>query len=254
MGQYLGMKEMESVLSVLIPRYKMHANVTFDTLDTHWDIANQPNIVHKVTIERRNVCINLCGAHSTGKTHLINQLREDLEPDPVSGTARFSFIVEIARGIMSERSWNRDTLSAHPSVLRKLQTLILMKQNDVESNAIRLGHSFVSDRGLDPLAYLLFYCHKGEFHDACNLPCVKSMVKRCIHHSLVIILAPTTQCLQDDGIRWTSDLDESNRFSRCMKIDVLKRFNIPFFEIPACVPLEHRKLVVLCLLKAAGGL
>jgi cytochrome P450 len=55
-GQYLAMLEMKVVLSVILPRYKfrtINRKETLETLETHWDIANQPTSDCLMTCEER---------------------------------------------------------------------------------------------------------------------------------------------------------------------------------------------------------
>lgn len=243
------MAELKAVFSVLIPKFIMRADVTLRSLNTHWDIANQPTEVHKVTIERRDLSINICGAHSTGKTYLLNELRGTHGDTIISNCC---FISEIARTIMAQNGWTRNDLKSNSPEFIKLQELILHQQNESELSALQNGSMYISDRGLDPLAYLSFYSTDSEFSRVCALPQVQKMVGRYQRESITILLEPSALCIRDDGTRWLSDLEELNKFTLCFEI-MLQMLSVPYVKIPCTVPLHCRKAVVSIIYNAAGG-
>ena len=78
------------------------------------------------------------------------------------------------------------------------------------------------------------------------------MVRRYKYGAIVILLEPSDLCIQDDGTRWLSDLQELNKFSVCLE-KILEKLLIPYVKIPSTVPLHCRKTAVSIIHRAAGG-
>lgn len=66
--------------------------------------------------------IYICGAHSSGKTTLLNDLRPHLDD--------FKAVEEVARGIIKKHGWTRDDFlpDKHPEVFQQLNEEIVSAQ------------------------------------------------------------------------------------------------------------------------------
>jgi aromatase len=101
-GKYLGMAEMKACLAVIVPlfQFKLPPNGdSLESLETKWEIANQPKNVQKVIFLKRSVNLVVTGAHSTGKTTLCNEISAEVS------LFEGNKVQELARGILNEKGW-----------------------------------------------------------------------------------------------------------------------------------------------------
>ncbi|GAB1319469.1 hypothetical protein MFIFM68171_09679 [Madurella fahalii] len=168
--------------------------------------------------------IYIIGAQCTGKTTLVNNLREHFSTHPhphpnsnpdqpgQTGTPPPVIISELARSVIKAHDFTtRDVRS--PTRSLALQQLILAAQAAAERDAVSQGRWFISDRsGADPIAYALRYvgevttrrvlCGSDEWRE----------LKGRMQRSLVVVCeagAEAAGWLTDDGVRlMPEDLDE----------------------------------------------
>ncbi|CAM1306704.1 Uncharacterised protein g4438 [Pycnogonum litorale] len=179
--------------------------------------------------------IFLCGAHSTGKTTLINKLKREL-PNIKSEA-------EYARNVIKRMGLNRDSFDwkKHPEVFEKVQLEILNEQSQMYRRHEKDNEDYIADRGIDPLVYARYYL--GE--DALNRLLSQSLTKSCIERfrtSLTFVLLPQPECVDDDGFRIKPVLSDLQGFTDHL-IELLNQLNINYFVIDF-LDLEQRKQFV----------
>lgn len=76
--------------------------------------------------------IYICGAHSTGKTTLLNDLKPHL---------KINFVEEVARNIIQKHNWKREDFlpDVHPSTFTQLNKEILQAQVNIEFENVESG-------------------------------------------------------------------------------------------------------------------
>lgn len=240
-GRWLGTDEMKATLSILTTRYKFSTKgkVTLKGLETHWDIANQPKsneLIH-VTKQRRGIPIIITGAHSTGKTTLLEQLVQLNDND-----IQFNVIREIARNFLKTKGWTREILSTNKAVLKECQFELLKLQNIAEQKMLENG-TFISDRGLDPVAYLRWHGEYDSADEALTQPYTKEPIKR-YKSCFTVMIEPTNECIHDDSTRMMSTLDELLRLNNILE-KLLQEHQLPYFIVSKDIPLNKRAETVM---------
>lgn len=253
-GQHLGLCEVYSVLAVLLNRFEITSHTpgvfrepaspshqpalpSLSSLDTRWDIANQPVKPVCMRIRRRHVGVVLCGSSSSGKT----TLRTALQQRPAM--AGLAPIGELARTIMEENKWTRETLQAEGwGLFVRLQEMILHRQDSIEQKCVAQQQGFVSDRGLDPLMYLAT-CRgvtdrARDWRAWKDTPCLQSLIARH-RRCLVVLLEPVEKLLKDDNERIVPTIAEAQLQTEQLK-SILDELGIPFYCIPSSLPLHAR--------------
>ena len=166
--------------------------------------------------------ILLCGASSVGKTTLAT--------DWCSRHPNFKHIQEVARTIMEKRSITREDLTSSLSGDKKLfldlQYWIFEEQNELERQHIQNGHSFISDRGPDPLAFASFYADSAAVEKLASTPSAISCLER-YRDCLIVILSPLEKC-SDDGVRLMStEYRDRILFTECL-CSLLRNYGLPY--------------------------
>ena len=100
----------------------------------------------------------ICGAQSTGKTTLLN----DLISEPGQDLHKVN---EIARNIIAENDWQREDFdpNTRPDTFYDLQVKILRAQSRIDKELCSKNRSYISDRGLDPIIYCQVYLGEEWF-------------------------------------------------------------------------------------------
>lgn len=149
-------------------------------------------------------------------------------------------------GVEQPQSWLEEEIN-----FKRLQTEILLQQDAWESE---LKHPCViSDRGLDPLAYLQWRGLGNVSSQQEETKHVRRIMGRH-RHALVIMLEPRKDCLCDDGVRiYSENIEELQEFNNRFAKTVYDANDIPFFAVPAVVPLGAREAVVKVLYRLCGG-
>ena len=166
--------------------------------------------------------ILLCGASSVGKTTLAT--------DWCSRHPNFKHIQEVARTIMEKRSITREDLTSSLSGDKKLfldlQYWIFEEQNELERQHICMGHSFISDRGPDPLAFASFYADSAAAEKLASTPSAISCLER-YRDCLIVLLSPLEKC-SDDGVRLMSaEYRDRIHFTECL-CSLLCNYGLPY--------------------------
>jgi predicted ATPase len=116
----------------------------------------------------------ICGAHSTGKTTLLNRLLS--EPDQ----NQLHAVNEVARNIIAENGWQKNDFDPkiNPHIFYDLQVKILQAQLRIDEEFCNQNRSYISDRGLDPIIYCQMYLDEEWFHKIMYSTEAKECVKR----------------------------------------------------------------------------
>ena len=166
--------------------------------------------------------IILSGASSVGKTTLAN--------DWIEKHTEYAHISEVARDVMKQHSLTREDLieslkTTDKATFLQLQKLIFEEQNRRELLLCESGHSFISDRGPDPLAYVYLKKSPEAADELAKTNAASSCLKR-YQNSLVVVLSPLATPT-DDGFRLVPDKREQDDFTRILR-EQLEKHRIPY--------------------------
>ena len=115
----------------------------------------------------------ICGAHSTGKTTLLDRLLSELDQNLVA-------VDEVARKIIAEQGWQRKDFDPkiHPDTFYELQLKILQEQLRKDKELCDKNTPYISDRGLDPIIYCKMYLGEEWLQKIMNSIEAKECIKR----------------------------------------------------------------------------
>lgn len=177
-----------------------------------------------------NPPIYIIGAQCTGKTTLINALRDYFSSS--CPTLRLLVIPELARGVLQRHNITGDDVQRGHLTAMQLQRVILERQFEAEKS-LQTHDLMLSDRsGLDPIAYS--YQYGGASYAQALTGTEEWQSLRCsMQQSLVILCEPLTAWLTDDGERLMPKthqewLDLHHRFLR-----LLQETSIDFHLLPS---------------------
>lgn len=161
----------------------------------------------------------ICGAHSTGKTTLVNEVGKELN---------LHVEAEVARNVITDLNLRREDFdpNSNPEKFEQLQEKILEAQSVVEKRNSRTGTSYIADRGIDPLVYALVYLGEDSMKKLLDLPTCKESINR-YRNSLVFVVQPFPECLCPDHIRLVPKMDELLEYTNKMEA-ILQENEIPY--------------------------
>ena len=177
--------------------------------------------------------IYFMGAQSTGKTTLASWL---------SGELMLPLLPEVARGVARQMKKSIEEIRKSEELVNEFQERIFLTQCEQESFLQDIG--FVSDRGLDNLAYAAE--HTNALHDILrrNTEIFREAVHR-LANSTVFFIRPEKAVLTDDGERPDADLE----WESVVRIDSMIKFTLQYFGIEyheiTWLDLDARKKFVL---------
>ncbi|KAK4196114.1 AAA domain-containing protein [Triangularia verruculosa] len=153
--------------------------------------------------------IYIVGAQCTGKTTLVNNLRNYF--DSASSQEPPLLITEVARTVLKKHSFTAADV-VDPDRSMQLQSLILQAQASVEREAANSSQWFISDRsGADPIAYALRYVDQGRAQQLINSPEWKDL-RSGMQGAAVVVCEASREAeswLMDDGVRlMPEDVDD----------------------------------------------
>ncbi|CAC5418493.1 unnamed protein product [Mytilus coruscus] len=166
--------------------------------------------------------IYLSGAHSTGKTTILNDLKPHLN---------LQFEEEIARRVIRKFSWKRDDFlpETQPENFLKLNEEILRRQIQTDEENGRISKDFIADRCIDPLIYVQKYIGDDALRKLRELPGVLEWTDR-LKTALIFVIKPQKECIVDDEVRLSPKLEELDAFHNSI-LQEYKLLGIPVFEI-----------------------
>jgi predicted ATPase len=189
------------------------------------------------------------GASSSGKSTLV----EALLKSNALGT-KYERIAEIARELMAERGWTTEMLRNDENIFEALQIAVMEGQYQQECKLRQTGTAYISDRGLDALAFI-----KQRQHIV-NVPAYEAALANYARplaqfhqQALVLLVQPVETFLKDDGTRLLDSLEKSQQFNAILH-EELKALDVHPFVLPAsCHNIEHRVQFVAHLLRQLGN-
>jgi len=164
----------------------------------------------------------VCGAHSVGKTTLVNKVGKEMN---------LHIQAEVARNVIKDLNLRREDFDPkiNPTKFEELQERILEAQCKVEECNSRNGTPYIADRGIDPLIYSLLYLGEESMKRLSNLPSTKECINR-YKNSLMFVVRPYPECLQTDDIRLVPKMEELINYTNIME-KVLQENDIPYTVI-----------------------
>jgi nicotinamide riboside kinase len=154
--------------------------------------------------------IYVIGPQSTGKTTLVNKLRDALRHWLAGATIEPPQIVtEVARTVLTKHKYTANDITSSTDRCLALQKLILEAQASAEKEALLRSSWFISDRsGFDPLVYAREYVSPGAVVEMQQLPAWVE-VKARMEKSLIVVCEAGTPWLMDDGVRLMPDSEDA---------------------------------------------
>ncbi|KAF6753653.1 AAA domain-containing protein [Ephemerocybe angulata] len=158
---------------------------------------------------------NLRGSPSTGKTTLCEVLAKRL------GLESAAYVREVARRIMREKGYSRDTIAD-----LKMQLEIMEGHIEDEERAIGAANLVLCDRSaIDPIVYAILDVAKQRQSTLLSHPAFERALGRyCESASIFILLAPVKSWVVDDGVRSIENQEECSE----VFIQVLRDLGIPY--------------------------
>lgn len=145
--------------------------------------------------------IYIIGAQSTGKTTLLNALRDHYSKPGHPDDDAPQFIEETARIVFKQEGFAFaavDTQSNFDKYL-EIQRMILKTQLEAEDEALRKGQWFISDRsGLDCLIYASKYVGREGAEALSQTPELARLNVR-MQKGRIVVCEPVLDWLKDDG-------------------------------------------------------
>lgn len=175
--------------------------------------------------------IYLVGAHCTGKTTLAKFIADRYNIDIVS---------EVVRKIVNEMEGDLNDVRTDMFMVDWLQEEILDRQHDTEANIMK--DNFVSDRGMDFLAYTAEY--SNITHDIRHNEAYKRYIEWLKEDSIVFFLRPHKTLLNgvDDGFRKNLSWESICRIDGMIKF-ILELEEIDYIQINTDIFQEKIRLV-----------
>ena len=179
--------------------------------------------------------IYLSGAHSTGKTTILNDLKSHLN---------ICFEEEIARKVIRQFMWERDEFmpDTNPKNFLKLNEEILRQQIQIDERYRRASEGFIVDRCIDPLIYIERYIGVEAKQNLDHIPDLTAWTES-LKTALIFVVKPHKECIQDDSVRMPPRLEDIEEFHTTL-MNEYQELNIPVYEIVE-LDRETRKTFIL---------
>lgn len=134
-------------------------------------IVRERNRLSSTEFKSTMLRVFVCGAHSVGKTTLVNNVGKELN---------LHVQAEVARNVINDLNLRREDFDPkiNPTKFEELQERILEAQCKVEECNSRNGTPYIADRGIDPLVYSLVYLGEESMKRLLNLPSAKKCIDR----------------------------------------------------------------------------
>ncbi|KAK4457587.1 AAA domain-containing protein [Cladorrhinum samala] len=183
--------------------------------------------------------IYIVGSQCTGKTTLVNNLREyfTANPEAHAGKPPPVTITEVARSVLKEHSFTAADV-VQPARCLELQRLILNAQAAAERRVSdRKDGWFISDRsGADPIAYALRYVGPELAQETLVRSAEWNELRERMKKSVVVVCKADAQAerwLHDDGVRlMPKDVGDWAAFHDLF-CAFLREQGIPYYELSA---------------------
>ncbi|CZT20855.1 uncharacterized protein RCC_06715 [Ramularia collo-cygni] len=181
--------------------------------------------------------IYLVGAPCTGKTTILNALRQQYTANHTScDFAQPAYIIEVARRLLGDLQIDREDIGNSPAKCLKLQEAILQAQYRAELASPQDASSwYISDRsGLDPIVFTQLYVGSAAADKLLASPTWEALELN-MKQGLVFLCESGCSWLTDDGVRlMPRDMNEWLRFDQTFE-QLLEARGIHYVRIPAII-------------------
>lgn len=166
--------------------------------------------------------IYLSGAHSTGKTTILKDLKDHLN---------VRFEEEIARNVIKRLNWNRDEFLPDkcPEKFFRLNEEILRQQILIDETHFKSDSDFIADRCIDPIIYVQRYIGNTAKEKLFKMTGLKEWFDR-LKTALIFVIQPHKECIVDDSIRFPPHFHDLTEFHNAIMTEY-QELNIPVYEI-----------------------
>lgn len=165
--------------------------------------------------QRASPNIYIVGPQCTGKTTIVNELRNAVAADTLWSANKPQFVSEVARSVLKQHDFATEEIRSSPERSFLLQTMIMDAQAKAEIEALEQASWFVSDRsGVDPIVYAKRYVGDDAARNM-ELSATWLELKTRMSNSLVVLCESGCKWLQDDGVRlMPTDEEDWTQFYR----------------------------------------
>lgn len=171
----------------------------------------------------------LIGAHSTGKTTILEHILDRYE---------INAIKETAREIIPKYGGDLEEIRSNLDMTKKFQRDILQQQIEKEK---RTNKPFIADRGLDILAY--FAEHTKDLSNITKKDYVIEYIESYKEDDVItIFVRPHESLIKEDGIRENLSKKDLYRIDGSIKF-MLEYFNIDYITLDSKHLNERIRLV-----------
>ncbi|XP_061182236.1 uncharacterized protein LOC133190557 [Saccostrea echinata] len=183
--------------------------------------------------------IYISGAHSTGKTTIIQDLCPHLPGVRVE--------METARRIIEKHGWQRTDFHPQrsPQVFEQLNTEILLANIKIENDNFLEKRDFLCDRCLDPMAYVEMYLGPEAFERIKQTKELGHMIQR-LRSAVIFLIEPQPECISDDKVRLVSTFEELCKYTTYLK-RLYDSFAIPYVTVDILDRRERVSFILQCL-------
>ncbi|KAI1386232.1 AAA domain-containing protein [Hypoxylon trugodes] len=185
-----------------------------------------------MAINTQKTNIYIVGAQCTGKTTLVNALRDHFTKTSPQKKDAPGVILEVARSVLRKHQFTSDDVVT-PERSLALQGLILKAQAEAERAIHQEEGWFISDRsGMDPIVYAKRYVGQEAFTNLMQTPEWKELKER-MSKSLIIVCEPCPAWLKDDGVRLMPKDIEDWTYFHDIFCESLDEMGLQYENLPA---------------------
>ncbi|XP_062610933.1 uncharacterized protein LOC134272768 isoform X1 [Saccostrea cucullata] len=181
----------------------------------------------------------ISGAHSTGKTTIIQDLCPHLPGVRLEK--------ETARRIIETHGWQRTDFhpERYPQVFEQLNTEILLANIKIEKDNFLEKRDFLCDRCLDPMAYTEMYLGPEALERIKHTKGLQQMMER-LRTSVIFLIEPQPECISDDKVRLVSTLEELHTYTAYLK-RLYDSLAIPYVTVDILDRRDRVSFILQCL-------
>lgn len=183
--------------------------------------------------------IYICGSHSTGKTTLVTELRNQLG-------SQFSVCLEVARQIILSENYSIQDMDSKAYLANIFQNKVFERHLEAHKLMVEAGlanndSGIIFDRGIDFLAYAVKYS---------SLAHIQYMAEQTQEYidglkdskAYVFLILPQESLLSNDGVRHEPNMKSAIEITAMIQC-LLEIHNIPYIPIHEKTVTERIKLI-----------
>ena len=198
---------------------------------------------NQAAMEHKNIFI--IGAQCTGKTTIVNALKDHYTRNTDKDVPEPTIITEVARTVLKDLEIDRHDIANSPGKSLQLQSAILKAQYQVETKAKESGSWYVSDRsGIDPIVYARLFVGEAAAQDLLTSPEWLTLEQNLKSGHVFLCEAGCTWLI-DDGTRlMPKDAEQWEQFDQAFR-KLLAQREVDYRVIPRDVrPIDERVAIV----------